>query len=170
MAKVIDMSNHYEVLDLKDGMEATEEQIRRSHRKLMLVFHPDKKAGAGGAGSGDAAPDPIYLAVQKAFDVLSDVDKRRRFDSTLAFDEDIPSEKAPASEDFYAAFGPVFQRNARFSSATPVPLLGGPETPIDEVKVRECAPLPQPQRAATAAATGGAAIGGAGLLRVLVQV
>ena len=76
MAQVIDMSNHYEVLDLKDGMDATEDQIRRSHRKLMLVFHPDKKAGAG-AGSGDAAPDPIYLAVQKAFDVLSDVDKRR---------------------------------------------------------------------------------------------
>lgn len=136
MAKVMDMSNHYEVLDLaKENIHATDDQIYRAHRKLMLVFHPDKKAGAG-SGAGDAAPDPIYLAIQKAFDVLSDVDKRRRFDSTFAFDENIPAEKAPAGEDFFAAFRPVFERNARFSSVTPVPGLGGPETPIDEVKAR----------------------------------
>ena len=135
MAQVMDLNNHYEILDLlKENIHATDDQIRRSHRKLMLVFHPDKKGGAG-AGAGDAAPDPTFLAIQKAFDILSNVDKRRRFDSTFAFDEYIPSEKAPAGEDFYAAFRPVFERNARFSSHTPVPALGGPETPLEEVKV-----------------------------------
>ena len=35
MAKVMDMSNHYEILDLaKDNINATEDQIRRAHRKL----------------------------------------------------------------------------------------------------------------------------------------
>lgn len=137
MAKVMDMNNHYEVLDLaKENIHATEDQIWRAHRKLMLVFHPDKKGGTKD-GAGSAAPDPIYLAVQKAYDILSDVDKRRRFDSTFAFDERIPPEKAPAGEDFFSAFRPVFERNARFSSLNPVPVLGGPETPIEEVKVRD---------------------------------
>jgi hypothetical protein len=163
MSLIVDMSDLYRVLNLAESnstsayttmlytaittlalyslrdaslcpaVNATDDQIRNAYRKLVLVFHPDKKGGAG--GSVDAAPDPTFLALQKAFDVLSNEDKRRRYDSQYAFDDSIPAEKADPSKDFFATFRPVFERNARFSSIHPVPSLGDADTPPEEVQV-----------------------------------
>ena len=68
----------------------------------------------------------MFLAVKKAYDVLSDHTKRSAYDSTaLPFDDSIPAPRTQLindplllykDEDFYDLFGPVFQRNLRFDA------------------------------------------------------
>lgn len=112
--------NHYSTLGL-DSATASDEDIRKAYRRLILVHHPDKVGG-----SGDAAADPVFLAIQKAYDTLSDDNRKKIYDSTLDFDEAIPSGNETLKNDdaFYALYGPVFARNARFSVKKPVPVLG----------------------------------------------
>ena len=45
-------------------------RVLATDRKLLLKYHPDKSAEA-------ADTDPRFLAIQKAYDVLSDPAKRR---------------------------------------------------------------------------------------------
>jgi hypothetical protein len=59
--------------------------------------------------------------------------RRRAFDSVdPLFDDTVPAvlAKDKAEADFFAAFGPVFDRNARWSNKTPVPLLGMPASKL----------------------------------------
>jgi hypothetical protein len=66
-------------------------------------------------------------------EVLSNAEKRRQFDSVDSFytelEEDVPTVQAFAkrtSEDFFSTFGPVYEREARFSKnpLEEVPMLG----------------------------------------------
>jgi len=100
-----------------------------AYRKLVLVHHPDKMT------------DPTeeqkkhFLLIQEAFDILSDPIKRRRYESTMKFDDDIPKDlRKGYADNFFEVFGPVFKRNARWSAKPRVPELGDPDTPIEKVK------------------------------------
>lgn len=78
-----------------------------------------------------------------------DPQKRRAYDSQCNFDESIPSatekilqhsskDLGGSGEDeggvcFYKLYGPVFERNGRFSTKQPVPKLGDDTTDIDTV-------------------------------------
>ncbi|KAF5092913.1 hypothetical protein D0Z00_004343 [Geotrichum galactomycetum] len=66
------VSDYYAVLDIESS--ATETEIRKAYRKLALIMHPDKN-GAPGA-------DEAFKMVSKAFQVLSDPQKKRIFDQT----------------------------------------------------------------------------------------
>ena len=66
-------------------------------------------------------------------EILSNPEKRRQFDSVDPYfasleDEidasDLTKRSQKSSDGFFAAFGPVFERHARFSKHSPVPLLG----------------------------------------------
>lgn len=59
--------------------------------------------------------------------------KRKKYDSSLPFDDKIPSKDEFDDETFYEVFHRVFQNNARFSTIKPVPKLGEKNTPIEEV-------------------------------------
>jgi DnaJ homolog subfamily C member 2 len=91
-------------------------------RKKVLKHHPDKKAGGG-----DSNNDQFFKCIQKAMEILSNPEKRRQFDSVdpyfASLEDEIDAEDL-AKHGFFAAFGPVFERHARFSKRTPVPLLG----------------------------------------------
>lgn len=98
----------------------------------MLKHHPDKKAGL----AGDSNDDAFFKCIQKAFDVLTNPERRRQFDSVDPYYElleaDVPTEKQLKSardpqKYFFKAFAPVFEREARFSRNKPVPILGGYE-------------------------------------------
>lgn len=93
-------------------MHATPDDIRRAYHKACLKYHPDK--------TGRGEEDEIFLLVKSAFDTLSDPVKRRSYDSTVDFDESIPKESLSgvtmSDEEFYAEYGPVFERNLRFAS------------------------------------------------------
>ena len=129
--------DYYHLLGLqKVGLASTEQDIRKAFKRQQLRFHPDKaKAGGGGHAEGKAADeetDNVYLSIQRAHDSLIDPARRRAFESTFDFDEAIP--KGEEKGDFFEVYGPVFERNARFSNPKPVPMLGGPDSSDGDVK------------------------------------
>ena len=76
---------------------------------------------------------------------------KRAYDSQCDFDDAIPTgkeviqqnvdlvsendkmKKTKSSVCFYALYGPVFERNARFSEKRPVPLLGADDDDMNSV-------------------------------------
>ncbi|KAJ7577042.1 hypothetical protein C8J56DRAFT_972183 [Mycena floridula] len=71
-------SEYYEILELKRECEDVE--VKKAYRKLALALHPDKN-GAPGA-------DEAFKMVSKAFQVLSDPQKRTMFDQSGSDPED----------------------------------------------------------------------------------
>jgi len=150
--------DHYQVLGLSHlRFTATPEQIKIarmylvpfvgymiciffvSDRKKVLKHHPDKKAGVSHSTNDDA----FFKCIQKAFDVLTHPERRRQFDSVdphyLALDEDSPTAsdfkgKENDNDFFFDTMGPIFEREARFSKKTPVPMLGCYDDPKDTVE------------------------------------
>ncbi|KAK3109440.1 Zuotin, partial [Teratosphaeriaceae sp. CCFEE 6253] len=122
-AKDWKQQDHYAVMGLsKYRWRATEEQIKRAHRKKVLRHHPDKKAA-----SGKDEGDQFFKCIQRATDILQDPVKRRQFDSVDEGAEVEPPAKKDVQKkpgNFYKMWGPVFEAEGRFSKRTPVPQLG----------------------------------------------
>lgn len=120
----------YEVLNLDaDRTQVTEDMIKKSYRRLSLLYHPDKHE----EGAYDEVAKEQWLKVQEAYETLSDPEKRRRYDCSLQFNDAIPEKFDAEKNDFWEVFGPVFRRNAYFSKRQPVPQLGTPNDPIERV-------------------------------------
>ena len=63
--------DYYEVLGVSKSADATE--IKKAYRKLALKYHPDKNAG-------DKEGEEKFKEAAEAYDVLSNEEKRRRYD------------------------------------------------------------------------------------------
>lgn len=63
--------DYYEVLGVR--REATEEQIRQAYRRLARKYHPD-------LNPGNKAAEEKFKEVNEAYEVLSDKDKRGKYD------------------------------------------------------------------------------------------
>src|SRR4051795_810303 len=63
--------DYYEVLGLSRG--ASEAEIKSAYRKLAVRHHPDKNPG-------DAEAEEKFKEAAEAYSVLSDADKRARYD------------------------------------------------------------------------------------------
>jgi DnaJ homolog subfamily C member 2 len=123
--------DHYAVLGIsRYRYKATEDQIKRAHRKKVLKHHPDKKAAAGGTED-----DQFFKCIQKATEVLLDPVKRRQFDSVDEGAEvEPPTKKETQKGNFYKLWGKVFESEARFSNKHPVPKLGNEKSTKEEVE------------------------------------
>jgi molecular chaperone DnaJ len=62
----------YEILGV--AKNATAEEIKKAYRKLARENHPDRNPG-------DAAAEERFKEIQGAYDVLSDPDKRKQYDT-----------------------------------------------------------------------------------------
>jgi len=63
--------DYYEVLGIAKGASADE--IKKAYRKMALKFHPDKNPG-------NKEAEEHFKEAAEAYDVLSDTDKRARYD------------------------------------------------------------------------------------------
>jgi curved DNA-binding protein len=65
------IKDYYEVLGLKRG--ASDDDIKKSYRKLARKFHPD-------LNPGDRAAEEQFKQLQEAYDVLSNAEDRKLYD------------------------------------------------------------------------------------------
>ena len=63
--------DYYEVLGV--NRDATAEDVKKAYRKLAMQYHPDRN-------KGDAAAEEKFKEVGEAYAVLSDDNKRARYD------------------------------------------------------------------------------------------
>ncbi len=66
-----DKRDYYEVMGLQKG--ASEDEIKKAYRKLAKQYHPD-------LNPGNAEAEAKFKEVGEAYEVLSDKDKRARYD------------------------------------------------------------------------------------------
>jgi molecular chaperone DnaJ len=71
------LTDYYELLGV--GRDATSEEIKRAYRKLARQYHPDVNANDPGA-------EERFKEISKAYGVLSDPDKRQRYDAGVDVD------------------------------------------------------------------------------------
>ena len=65
------MANYYDTLEVKKG--ASDDEIKKSYRKLAMKFHPDRNPG-------DKSAEEQFKKISEAYAVLSDSEKRRQYD------------------------------------------------------------------------------------------
>ncbi len=63
--------DYYEILGLSKG--AGEEDIKKAYRKMAITYHPDKNPD-------DKSAEEKFKEAAEAYEVLSDPDKRKKYD------------------------------------------------------------------------------------------
>ena len=63
--------DYYEVLGVSKN--ADDKEIKKSYRKIAMKYHPDRN-------EGDKAAEEKFKEAAEAYEVLSDGDKRARYD------------------------------------------------------------------------------------------
>lgn len=66
------MTDFYEILEV--NKTATEDEIKKAYRRLALKWHPDKNP------TNKTQAEEKFKLIAEAYEVLSDKDKRRRYD------------------------------------------------------------------------------------------
>lgn len=89
----------YEVLQVSKA--ATIEEIKKSYKRLAILHHPDKNQGS-------AEATQMFQKISSAYAVLSDTEKRERYDTTGSLEEN--DTEGPDMDDimqmFFQSFGP----------------------------------------------------------------
>src|SRR6185369_9970708 len=63
--------DYYEILGV--GKTASADEIKKAYRKVAMQFHPDRNPG-------DKASEEKFKEAAEAYEVLSDTDKRAKYD------------------------------------------------------------------------------------------
>jgi len=91
------MPDYYAILEVE--RTADDKTIKSAYRKLALAYHPDRNRG-------DDEAEEKFKAINEAYAVLSDPEKRARYDRFGSVDESIP-----LGGDIFDIFASVFGAN-----------------------------------------------------------
>ncbi len=94
------MIDFYEIMGVRP--EATEDEIKRSFRKLAVTYHPDKN------NSADA--EDKFKEINQAYEVLGDPQRRAQYDVLLADQKEIITHAKSYHRD------PAYRRNRAYQS------------------------------------------------------
>jgi len=70
------MISHYDTLNV--SKDASEQDIKKSYRKLSLQYHPDRNGG-------DEEATEKYKQINEAYEILSDPQKKQQYDTELTY-------------------------------------------------------------------------------------
>ena len=91
--------DYYDVLGV--SRDASDREISKAYRKLAVKFHPD-------SNPGDEEASSRFKEAAEAYEVLSDSDKRMRYDRYGHSGVDGAGQQFGSAEDIFAAFGDLF--------------------------------------------------------------
>ena len=93
--------DYYEILEVTRS--ASEEEVKRSYRKLAVKYHPDKNPD-------DPHAEEKFKELGEAYDVLMDVEKRSAYDrfGHAAFSQGTAGRGAGGFHDPFDIFREVF--------------------------------------------------------------
>lgn len=91
--------DYYEVLGV--ARDASEREISKAYRKLAVKNHPD-------SNPGDEEASARFKEAAEAYEILSDSDKRTRYDRFGHSGVDGAGQQFGSAEDIFAAFGDLF--------------------------------------------------------------
>ncbi|VDL90687.1 unnamed protein product [Schistocephalus solidus] len=123
-------NDHYAVLNLKKARyRASDDEVRKHYRKLVLKHHPDKRRARGEAVKDES--HDYFTCITQAIEILGNPTKRNAYDSVDPFlvDETIPT-VPEIKRDFFGTLTPIFIEIARWSKRQPAPFLGHKDTPL----------------------------------------
>jgi molecular chaperone DnaJ len=89
------MRDPYEVLEV--SREASSEEIKVAYRRLARRYHPD-------VNPGDRECEEKFKEIGQAYAVLSDSDRRARYDRFGALDEQVPMDVSGGFTDLFDMF------------------------------------------------------------------
>ena len=67
----------------------TFEEVSKGYKKAATKYHPDKQT----KGRGKENIRLLWLKVQRAYETLTDKNGKMKYDSTLPFDNSIPTKE-----------------------------------------------------------------------------
>jgi molecular chaperone DnaJ len=93
--------DYYEVLGV--NRDATEEEIRKSYRKLAMKFHPDRNPG-------NKEAEEKFKEIKEAYEILCEPEKRRAYDAYghAGVSQQMGMGGEPGFGGFADAFGDIF--------------------------------------------------------------
>src|SRR5215217_6918584 len=95
--------DYYEILGV--GRTAAPDEIKKAYRKTAMQFHPDRNPG-------DKAAEEKFKEAAEAYEVLSDTDKRKRYDqyghAASNGSGGFSGQGGMRMEDIFTNFGDIF--------------------------------------------------------------
>lgn len=94
----------YKILEVT--RDADQDDIRKAYRKMALKYHPDKQGGKTEVEIEAASTK--FKAVSEAYEILSDPEKKSRYDSGVEVEDiDNPHASAGGGGGFHGGHGGI---------------------------------------------------------------
>ena len=92
----MEYKDYYKILGVEKS--ATQDDIKRAYRKLAMKYHPDRNAG-------NKSAEEKFKEITEANEVLSDPEKRKKYDTLGANWKQYQTTGGQGFEDFFTHFG-----------------------------------------------------------------